>query len=144
MKDKYAFPLLAFLSSENASLCRLECNVLINDRFTMEIRKSKTPQSAIEYFQAYIKYILINKKPLMSLFSLLWIMGRIGRENILDEVYQTIANLVVEKIKTLNCIPTNTGISDVKTHFWKIAILFFLMQTITLKKSIIYIHKNLV
>lgn len=117
MKDKYAFPLLAFLSAENPSSCRLECNTLINDRFTMGIRKSTSPQNAAEYFQTYIKYILINEKPLMSLFSLLWIMGRVGRENVFDEIYQTIAKLVVDKIKSLRYSPNTNEINDIKNSF---------------------------
>lgn len=117
MKDEYAFPLLAFLSSENPSSCRLECITLINDRFTMGIRRSTSSQNATEYFQTYIEYLLIAEKPLMSLFSLLWIMGRVGRENTLDEIYHTIAELVVNKIKSLNYSPNTNEISDVKNSF---------------------------
>lgn len=117
MKDKYAFPVLAFLSSENPSSCRLECNALINDRFTMGIRRSTSSQNATEYFQTYIEYLLITEKPLMSLFSLLWVMGRVGRENTLDEIYHTIAELVVNKIKSLNYTPNTSEINEVKNSF---------------------------
>lgn len=116
MKDQYAFPLLKFLCDENPSSCRLECNALINDRFTMVIRKSNTTQNVIKYFQSYIKYIL-NEKPLISLFSLLWLMGRIGKENTLNEIYQTIAKLVANEIKKINCKLESIEITEIKHLF---------------------------
>lgn len=119
MKDQYAFPLLAFLCSENPISCKLECNALINDRFTMGIRKSASPQNAVEYFQTYIKYIVIDEKPLISLFLLLWIMGRIGRENVSYETYQAIAKLVVNNINILDYRPNTDEINEVKNSFLK-------------------------
>lgn len=119
MKDQNAFPLLAFLCSKNPSSCKLECYALINDRFTMGIRKSASSQNTTKYFQTYIKYIIKNEKPLISLFLLLWIMGRIGRENVSFEIYQTIAKLVAHNIKNLNYKPNTDEINEVKNLFLK-------------------------
>lgn len=68
MDDSYAFPLLAYLRTTNSSLYSLECNALINDRFSIGLRKSSTIFKNVEYFRQYVEYVIIPEKPLNSLF----------------------------------------------------------------------------
>lgn len=123
LKDKYAFALLAFISNSNSSYS-LECYALINDRFTFGLRKATSSNDAIKYFNTYIGYVL-NNKPLYSLFTLLWIMGRVGRDNISGEIYQVIAELVKNKIHGLNITFASDDIEELKNAFIKNAYFIF-------------------
>lgn len=125
MKDLYAYPLLAFLRKENPSDCRLECNALINDRFSMGIRKCHTPKEVNEYFLQNKKYIIISEKPHLSLFSLLWIMGRTGKENTLESIYPTIAVLVTQEINCLKLNFCSAESEEIKEAFLKNAYFIF-------------------
>ena len=135
MKDQYAFPMLEFLCSENYLSCKLECRVLINDRFTMGVRKCTSSKYAVEYFQNYIKYFIIEEKPLVSLFSLLWIMSRIGKDNVSNEIYQTIAKSITDQIKTLNYELNEDTINEVKNTFLDNAYFIFFNANDNLEKK---------
>lgn len=135
MKDSYSFPLLAYLRDANLSSHTLECNALINDRFSIGIRESNDSQRCIEFFNSYIEYVLIPNKPLISLFTLLWIMGRIGRDNIYKDIYHTVATLVLDKIRALPSEFSKTEINEVKNSFIRNAYFIFFSADTNLEEK---------
>lgn len=116
MGDAYAFQVLTFLKNKSSSSYPLECNALINDRFSLGIRKSNTSRKCSEYFKTYVKYILVPDKPLRSLFSLLWLMGRIGKDNTNHNIYELTASLILSEIRSLHAQVSINGIQDIEVE----------------------------
>lgn len=141
MKDENAFLLLSYLRNVNFGIYALECNFLINDRFTIGLRESKNIQECNQYYNTYISYILIPNKPLLSLFALLWIMGRVGKDNVTEKIYDTIASLVFNSIKSLNYKINNEDIKEVKDVFVKNAYFIFFNSDVDIEEQYL-IHKN--
>lgn len=125
MKDFYAFRVLAYLRTVSSDSYTLECNALINDRFSNGLRKCSTLTQTTEYFRQNVDYILIPEKPLISLFFLLWVMGRIGKDNTNNNIYQHISALILNKIKSLECTLDDCNIIEVKDAFLKNAYFIF-------------------
>lgn len=111
MNDNYAFETLDHFHKTASYPYELECTALINDRFTMGIRKDKQPLKYKEYYNQYKKYILNDRNPLLSLFSLLWVMGRIGKDNTPEVLYENIAGLIASQI---NLLEYNGNIDQLK------------------------------
>ena len=141
MKDEYAFSLLAYLRNINGGVYALECNTLINDRFSIGLRKSENIQKCHQYYNKYVSYILIPNKPLLSLFSLLWIMGRVGKDNVTEKIYDTIASLIHNSIKDLNYKIKNEDVKEVKDIFVKNAYFIFFNSDNDIEEQY-FIHKN--
>ena len=116
MKDEYALPLLNYLRDTNTNYS-LECNVLLNDRFSMKLREIKNEKDLNDYFTDNIKYILIPNKPILSIFLLLWIMGRIGLDNISKKNYKIISSLILQKFKSMEININKNEIEEVKNIF---------------------------
>lgn len=125
MKDTYAFKLLAYLRTVNSTSYTLECNALINDRFSIGLRKCNILSQTAEYFRQNVEYVLIPDKPIMSLFSLLWVMGRVGKDNTNKDIYQSIATLVLNKIESLEYNLDERNIIQIKDTFLKNAYFIF-------------------
>lgn len=135
MKDDYAYPLLIFLRNSSSESYKLECNALINDRFTLGIRKSSSAKEGMDYFTKYKNNILFENNPIMSLFSLLWVMGRIGRDNIFDDIYQVIATLVLNEIAALKFELNEDSVKCIKNVFLKNAYFIFFNADETLEEQ---------
>lgn len=124
MNDACAFPVLSFIRNLNISPFTLECSALINDRFSIGLRSNNSAKLT-EFFNRYIDYILIPDKPIMSLFPLLWIMGRVGKDNTSSHAYQVIAELTLNKIKSFNYNISALEITELKNAFLKNAYFIF-------------------
>ena len=135
MRDDYAYPLLIFLRNSSNESYKLECNALINDRFTLGIRKSSNTKEAKDYFIKYKNNILFENNSIMSLFSLLWVMGRIGRDNIFDDIYQVIATLVFNEIKVLKFELNESSVKGIKNIFLRNAYFIFFNADETLEEQ---------
>lgn len=143
MKDVYALKLLAYLRSVNSTSYTLECNALINDRFSDGLRKCRTLSKVTEYFEQNVEYVLIPDKPLMSLFSLLWVMGRVGKDNTEKDSYQLISTLVLNKIESLEYNLDERNIKQVKDAFLENAyFIFFNADNNLEEKYFMYSHKS--
>lgn len=143
MKDIYAFPLLSYLRNINSNSYSLECSVLINDRFSTGLRKSNTITKSVEYFNKYIEYLLIPDKPINSLFSLLWVMGRVGKDNTNNNIYQSVSSLILNKIKSLKYVLEENTIREIKDSFLKNAyFIFFNADNNLEEKYYDYTHKS--
>ncbi len=125
MKDIYAFPLLSYLMNVSNSSHKLECISFINDRFSIGLRKSSTLQKNAEYFESYIRYILIPDRPLKSIFSLLWVMGRVGKDNVSYEIYNSTSYHITNKINSLKGEFSYAEINEIKDIFLKNAYFIF-------------------
>lgn len=143
MKDIYAFKLLAYLRTVSSTPYTLECNALINDRFSVGLRKCNTLSQTAEYFKQNVENVLIPNKPLMSLFSLLWVMGRVGKDNTEKNLYQFISTLVLNKIKSLEYNLDECSIIQVKDAFLKNAYFIFFNADNNLEEQyFMYSHKS--
>lgn len=117
MNDNYAFETLDHFRKTVRYPYSLECTALINDRFTMGIRKDKQPLKYKEYYEKYKKYIIHDRNPLLSLFSLLWVMGRIGKDNTPESLYKNIADLIASQIKLLEYNGNREQLKEVTDKF---------------------------
>lgn len=135
MNDEYAYQLLIFLRNNSNETYKLECNALINDRFTMGIRKCSSSKECVNYFIKYKNNILFENNSIKSLFSLLWIMGRIGKDNISDDWYQVIATLVFNEITALEFKLNDNSVKCIKDIFLKNAYFIFFNADETLEKQ---------
>ena len=134
MKDEHAYPLLLFLRNNSESY-RLECNALINDRFTLGIRECSNANECTAYFIKYKNNILFEDDSTMSLFSLLWVMGRIGKDNTFVDIYQVIATLIFNEIATLKFDLNEDSLKNIKNIFLENAYFIFFNADDTLEEQ---------
>ena len=124
LKDCYAYSVLDFLK-KNSSSASTECVILLNDRFSHGLRNLKTKEEIKAYFLNYVSIVVDRDNKVISLFLLLLIMGRIGKDNIFKENYEYISQLVVKEIKSISAQPSKNDIQEAKDLFLKHAYLIF-------------------
>ena len=142
MKDDSAYKVLTHFRGINANNYSLECNALINDRFSNGLRNTRQIKETKKYFETHIIHVLIPKRPLLSLFSLLWIMGRIGVDNTNRNIYHSVATLIKNQIEDLNYNLNAESILQVKETFLKYAyFIFFNADNNLEEKYYLYVQK---
>lgn len=142
MKDDSAYKVLTHFRSINANNYSLECNALINDRFSNGLRNTRQIDETKKYFETHIIHVLIPNRPLLSLFSLLWIMGRIGVDNTNRNIYHSVATLIKNQIEDLNYNLNVESILQVKETFLKYAyFIFFSADNNLEEKYYLYVQK---
>lgn len=124
LKDGYAYSVLDFLK-RNSPSAATECVILLNDRFSGELRSLRTKGEIESYFLEYVDIVIGKENKVVSLFLLLFIMGRIGKDNTCKENYEYISQLVTQKIKNISVHFSKTDILEAKDLFIKHAYLIF-------------------
>ena len=137
LKDVYAYSVLDFLK-KNSSSASIECIVLLNDRFSHGLRSLKAKKDIESYFLNYVSIVTGGDNKVVSLFLLLFIMGRIGRDNIIKENYEFISQLVVKEIKNIPVHSSKVEIQETKCLFLKHAYLIFFNASDDLEEN--YYH----
>lgn len=100
MDDMNAYLLLDMLHIRCSNQIALECSVLINDRFSAGLMRTPEGEER-EYFRKY-GFILRSNSAFGSLVLLVWLMGRIGPDNLSPDHYFRLANCVKEQIKSVD------------------------------------------
>lgn len=100
MDDMDAFLLLDVIRKHCTDSIAIECNVLINDRFSDGLKKIPLGKE-YEYFEKY-SFILKGHTNLESLVQLIWLMGRIGPDNVSSSRYEILAKCVREQINSID------------------------------------------
>lgn len=124
LKDCYAYSVLDFFK-KNSSSVSMECTILLNDRFSHELRNLETKKEIESYFSKYVNIVANGDNKVISLFLLLFVMGRIGRDNIYRESYECIAELIAKEIKKISIHQSKRDIRETKNLFLKHAYLIF-------------------
>lgn len=124
LKDSYAYPILDFLKKNSVS-GSMECSILLNDRFSYGLRNLATRKEIENYFSNYINYVVDEDNKSVSIFLLLLIMGRVGRDNTLEKNYENIAKLLTKQIKKIPSRHSKKSIRKIKDLFLKYAYFIF-------------------
>ena len=124
LKDEYAYSVLDYLKKNSPSAVT-ECVILLNDRFSRGLRKLKDHTDIQFYFTNNINFVVGKDNNPVSLFLLLLIMGRIGKDNTCKENYKFISQLVKKRIKSITVQFTKADILKTKDLFLKNAYLIF-------------------
>ena len=99
MNDEFAYKVLDEIRRKCKNPVALECYVLINDRFSNGLRQINEGGEK-EYIE-YIKkngYVFNLSNPLISIVQWLWVMGRIGPDNMCEEQYLKIAKIIRQQL----------------------------------------------
>lgn len=141
LKDSYAYPVLDFLK-KNSPSGTMECSILLNDRFSRGLRNILTKKELENYFSDYISYVIGENNKIVSLFSLLLIMGRTGRDNTYEKNYKDIVELVIKEIKKIPLYHSKADIQEVKNLFLKHAYLIFFNASDDLEEKYYHYPRN--
>lgn len=124
LQDCYAYRVLDFFKKSSSSVSA-ECTILLNDRFSNELRNLETKEEIKSYFSKYENIIADRNNKTISLFLLLFVMGKIGRDNVYRESYEYISELIAEEIKKFSIHQSKRDIQETKNMFLKYAYLIF-------------------
>lgn len=124
LKDCYAYCVLDFFK-RNSSSVSMECTILLNDRFSRGLRNLGTKKEIESYFFQYVSIVAGGDNKVISLFLLLFVMGRVGRDNVYGENYDYISQLVFNEIKNISVHPSKSDMQEAKDLFLKYAYLIF-------------------
>lgn len=137
LKDAYAYCVLDFLK-RNSSSSSIECVILLNDRFSRGLRNLSAKKDIESYFSSYVNYVTSEGNKVVTLFLLLFVMGRIGKDNIKEENYGYISELIAKEIKNIPKHTSLVEIQETKSLFLKHAYLIFFNASDDLEEN--YYH----
>lgn len=110
MNDESAYPVLRQLYLSRPNPVALECFVLINDRFTYHLRHLELGKER-DYIEKYV-FALRTHNPLVNVVQLIWLMGRIGVDNVDEKKYTQIATAVKQQLGAFLNTNTTKGINE--------------------------------
>lgn len=100
MSDMNAFLLLDVIRNRCSDPIMIECYVLINDRFSEGLKR--VPEgNEYKYFEKY-GFVLKTSTAICSLVQLVWLMGKIGLDNVPASKYERLAKCVSKQINSLD------------------------------------------
>lgn len=126
MRDDSAYQILVHLRNICHNPTKLECYVLINDRFTEGLKSlGKADSDVYSKYVSRYGFAIDAANPLICIIQWNWIMGRIGPDNVPEQQYSLIARLIRDQFNRFKIKPTKQNAEDFKDSFLRNAYMIF-------------------